>query len=230
MNIPVAPVTWQPCWRIIPSRFPPIDLFERVVDPADLDAIVALESLTNDRIREEVGALELVPTQDRISGRGSSYIMAAFTHLNPAGSRFSDGTYGVFYAADTLDTAIAETRYHREQFMRATSEPPMELDMRVLLADLNQAFHDIRDMQQELPDVYAPDDYRAAQAMAKRLRAQASWGIVYDSVRQPGGECVAVFRPPALRNCRQERHLCYVWDGTRISSIYRKSALRQFPS
>ena len=138
MNIPLTPVAWLPCWRIMPSRFPPIDLFERVADPADLEAVIALESLTNDRLREEVGALQLVPQQDRISGPGTSSIMAAFTHLNPVGSRFSDGTFGVFYAAYTLDTAIAETCYHREQFLRATSEPPMELDMRVLLADLQQ--------------------------------------------------------------------------------------------
>jgi len=229
MNIPVNLVAWLPCWRIIPSRFPPIELFERVVDPADLEAIYELESLTNDRLREEVGELQLVPSQDRIAGRGTSYIMAAFTYLNPAGSRFSDGTYGIFYAAYTLDGAIAETRYHREQFLRATSEPPMELDMRVLLADLHQQLHDIRGRQQELPDVYAPDDYSAAQALGKRLRAQNSWGIAYDSVRHPGGECAAVFRPPALSNCRQERHLCYVWDGTRISTIYRKSSLRQIP-
>jgi len=88
-----------------------------------------VQSLTNDRLREEVGELQLVPSQDRIAGRGISYIMAAFTHLNPAGSQFSDGIYGVFYAAYTLDAAIAETRYHREQFLRATSEPPMELDI-----------------------------------------------------------------------------------------------------
>jgi len=88
MNIPVTLVTWLPCWRIIPSRFPPIDLFERVADPADLEAIYELESLTNDRLREEVGELQLVPSQDHISGRGTSYIMAAFTHLNLAGSRF----------------------------------------------------------------------------------------------------------------------------------------------
>ena len=31
--------------------------------------------------------------------------MAAFTHLNPEGSRFSDGSYGVYYAAHTLATA-----------------------------------------------------------------------------------------------------------------------------
>ncbi len=33
---------------------------------------------------------------------------------------------------------------------------------------------------------------------------------------------VAVFRPRLLSNCRQERHLCYVWDGRKIAIIYEK--------
>ena len=41
MNIAVRQMTWLPCWRIIPSRFPPIDLFERVTDPADLEAVLS---------------------------------------------------------------------------------------------------------------------------------------------------------------------------------------------
>jgi hypothetical protein len=226
MTLPVRRVTWQPCRRIIPSRFPPVNLFERVADPADLEAVFALESLTNDRLRDEVGDIQLVPPHDRITGRGAGYIMAAFTHLNPAGSRFSDGTYGVFYAAYTLATAIAETCYHREQFMRATQEPPMELDMRVLLADLDQELADIRGMRESLVEVYDPQSYHASQALGRQLRAENAWGIVYDSVRLAEGECVAVFRPQALSNCRQSLHLCYVWDGARISQVYRKSFLR----
>ena len=226
MTLPVRRVTWQPCRRIIPSRFPPVNLFERVADPADLEAIFALESLTNDRLRDEVGDIQLVPPHDRITGPSAGYIMAAFTHLNPAGGRFSDGTYGVFYAADTLATAIAETCYHREQSMRATNEPPMELDMRVLLADLDQELIDIRGMRESLAEVYDPQSYHASQALGRQLRAENAWGIVYDSVRQAGSACVAVFRPPALSNCRQSLHLCYVWDGARISQVYRKSFLR----
>lgn len=226
MILPVHRVTWQPCRRIIPSRFPPVDLFERVADPADLEAVIALEGLTNDRLRDEAGDIQLVPPHDRITGRGAGYIMAAFTHLNPTGSRFSDGTYGVFYAARTLATAIAETCYHREQFMRATQEPPMELDMRVLLTDLDQELTDIRGMRERLAAVYDPQSYHASQALGRQLRAENAWGIVYDSVRHAGGTGVAVFRPPALSNCRQSLHLCYVWDGMRISQVYRKSFLR----
>jgi hypothetical protein len=225
MSLPVAQVEWKPSWRIIPSRFPPIQLFERVTDPDDLEAIFAVESLTNLRLRDEVGDLRLVPPEDRVSGPGSSIIMAAFTHLNPEGSRFTDGTYGVFYAANKLDTAIAETIWHRERFMRATAEGRMELDMRVYLVDLAATLHDLRGRRDEYPFIYHNDNYAAGRHLAMTLRREGSNGIAYDSVRRQGGECVAVFRARLLSNCHQERHLCYVWDGQRIASVYEKRTL-----
>jgi hypothetical protein len=225
VSIPVTDIAWKPSWRIIPSRFPPIDLFERVTARDDLDAIVEIEALTNPRLRDEVGDISLVAPEDRVSGPGASVIMAVFTHLNPAGSRFTDGSYGVFYAADNLDTAIAETTYHREAFMRATNQPRMELDMRVYLVDLVAALHDLRGRKSEHPLVYHPDNYAAAQHLAARLRKEGSNGIAYDSVRDPTGHCAAIFRPRLLSNCRQERHLCYVWNGQSIATVYEKRAL-----
>jgi hypothetical protein len=225
MTLPVAHIDWKPCWRIIPSRFPPIQLFERVTEPDDIEAIFELESLTNPRLRDEVGEISLVPPEDRISGPGTSIIMAAFTHLHPDGSRFTDGTYGVFYAANDLETAIAETRYHRERFMLATAQTHMELDMRVYVIDLAGNLPDLRGRKAAYPLVYHNDNYAAAQHLAKSLRKDGSNGVAYDSVRRDGGECVAVFRPPLLSNARQERHLCYVWDGARITTVYEKREL-----
>lgn len=225
MTLAVARIAWTPCWRIIPDRFPPIALFERVTDPDDLEAILELESLTSSGLRDEVGDIRLVPPEDRISGPGTSVIMAAFTHLNPEGSRFTDGTYGVFYAADDLATALAETRHHRERFMRATAQARMELGMRVYLVDLDGDLHDLRGQKTARPLVYHDDDYAAGQHLARTLRNEGSNGIAYDSVRRAGGECVAVFRPRLLSNARQERHLCYVWDGRQIATVYEKRAL-----
>jgi hypothetical protein len=225
VTIATRRIVWEPCWRIVPSRFPPIDLFERIADPADWEALIALESLTNDRIRDEVGTIALVPVEERVSGPGASVIMAAFTHPNPDGSRFSDGSYGVFYAGADLMTAIAETKHHRSRFMRAASLPRMELDMRVYAVDLEGKLHDLCGRVAALPQVYHPDDYAAGQTLGARLRAGGSAGIVYDSVRHAGGMCAAVFRPRCLSNPRQERHLCYVWDGEAIATIYEKRSL-----
>lgn len=224
VNIPISAVHWQPCYRIIPSRFPPIALFEAVADPADLEAVYQIEAMTNDRLREETGELSLVPPEDRVSGPGTSPIMAAFTHLNPEGDRFTDGSYGVFYAGMKIETAIEKTRYHRTAFLQATDEPAQELDMLVMQVDLKADLHDIRAMWESHPTLYHAKSYAVSQELARELRDAGSDGIVYQSVRHEGGECAAVFRPRLLSNCRQERHLCYVWDGKEIATIYEKKS------
>jgi hypothetical protein len=183
--------------------------------------VFALENLTNARLRQEAGDISIVPPEDRVSGPGATPIMAAFAHLNPEGSRFSDGTYGVYYAGHMLDTAIAETRYHRARFLAMTKQDPIEIDMRTYLADLDGELHDIRD-RGDLSDVYDRDSYAAGQTLARALKAMNSHGIAYDSVRHAGGKCVAVFRPPALSNCIQGPHFGYIWDGTQITTVYEK--------
>jgi hypothetical protein len=69
---------------------------------------------------------------------------------------------------------------------------------------------------------YHPSSYGVSQELALQLRENGSGGIVYGSIRDESGECAAVFRPRLLSNCRQERHLCYMWDGKTISTIYEK--------
>jgi hypothetical protein len=225
--LPIRRVRWAPCFRIVPSRFPPIDLFERVADPADLDAVIAVESLTNDRLRDQIGEITCVPPEDRVSGPGATWIMAPFTHPAPGGGRFTDGDFGAYYAARDEATAIAETRHHREAFMRATGQPRMELEMRVITAALDGELHDLRGMRSQRPEIYDRDDYTASQALARELRAASAWGVAYDSVRRDGGECAAVLRPPILSRCRQTRHLGYLWDGERVTHVYEKRLLRQ---
>jgi hypothetical protein len=223
--IPVRRVQWRTAVRIIPSVFPPVNLFERVARPDDLDAVQAIESAYNPRLRDAVGDLSLVPRDERVVGPGAGYIMAAFTHVSPEGSRFSNGTYGVFYAAQREPTAIAETRFHRERFMRATKEARCELDMRVLGLTVRAWLHDLRGMREILPDVYRRDDYTASQLLGGALRAGGSSGVVYDSVRHDGGKCIGAFRPRLLSHCRDWKHLRYVWDGARITDVFEVKRL-----
>ena len=207
-------IAWRPSYRIVSSRFPPVGLFDRIASPADLDALFELEGLTNPRLRQELGELSLVPAARRVSGPGTTPVMAAFTHRNPGGSRFSDGSWGVYYAARERDTAIAETIHHREAFLRSTHEPACVLQMRCYLADVRGRFHDIRGGWAGLHD---PASYAASQASARRWREAGSDGVVYDSVRRRGGQCVAVFHPDLVSPVRQGPHLHYHWDGSRIA-------------
>ncbi|MEO9079515.1 MAG: RES family NAD+ phosphorylase [Rhodanobacter sp.] len=219
---PVKRIRWNQAYRIVPSRFPTIGVYERVADPADLDAVFALEAMTNPRLREEIGALQQVPKERRLSGPGSTPVMAAFTHLNAEGSRFSDGSWGVFYAGHSVATAVEETVYHRERFLFATREPACEVQMRCYRTHLDSRLHDIRG---SWPAEHDPDSYVASVALARNLRDADSNGLVFDSARHVGGECVAAFQPDVVAPCVQAQHLIYRWDGSRIVQVLEVSEL-----
>lgn len=215
----------QQQFRIIPSVYPAINFFEDLVDPAEMETLWEIESLTNDRLRQEAGDIFLVPPEDRIAGYGSSVVMAAFTHIGRP-SRFTDGSYGVYYASLSLETAIRETVYHREQFMRATKEDACELMMRSYAGNIIKPFNDIR--SPEFQDFHHPDHYHASQQFGKNLRAKKAWGIIYNSVRHAGGQCIAAFRPKAVSVPTVHSHLKYVWDGGNITSVFDTRLALQF--
>jgi hypothetical protein len=84
---PTQAIDWPQAWRIIASRYPPVQLFERLTpDRAVWDALFALEQRTNPRVRDEVGEIALVPPDERVSGPGASDVMASFTHPGDRGS------------------------------------------------------------------------------------------------------------------------------------------------
>lgn len=223
-DVPTTPVDWPRSVRIVSSRFPPVGVFDRVATPTELDAVFAVEAITNDRLREQMGDIACVPAADRVVGPGTTPIMAAFTH--PRASRFSDGSYGVYYCAASARTAVRETVYHRELFLAHGGFDAMNLEMREYLAPLRAELHDLRGLAATCADVYDPDNYTHAQAFGARVREAGSRGIVYDSVRDPdGGECAGVLRPPALGPCTQGRHLVYQWDGNRITHVLEVSEL-----
>lgn len=220
--IEIKRIRWQPGYRIVPTRYPTIYLFDRVADPDDFDALYALEALTNDRLREEVGMIDMVPREDRIVGPGSGPVMAAFTHLNPNGSRFSNGSYGVFYAAHDRVTAIAETQYHHAQFLAATQQSALQLPMRLYAVRIGAQLHDLRPDGAVPPEVYDKSSYLASQVLGSQLRQSGSAGVIYRSVRQPSGQCVGLFKPKGASQCVHAAYLLYVWDGAQFRDVFEK--------
>jgi hypothetical protein len=217
-------VRWSQACRIVPTRYPAINLFDRVADAADFDALYALEAMTNERARTELGEIDRVPRDERLFGPGSGPIMAAFTHVNTLGSRFSDGGYGVFYAARARPTAVAETRHHHARFLAATGEGPMHLPMRLYHVAIDARLHDLRPPGTCEPAVFDPDDYGASRALGRRLWAANSPGVAYRSVRHPGGQCVGLFRPRGASRCVHAAYLLYAWDGRQFTDVYERSA------
>jgi hypothetical protein len=217
---PSVRLRWQKIYRVVASKHPPINVFETIVSARQMEMAWYLEGLTNDRLRDADGAAPLVPPEDRLYAPGASMVMAAFTHIGRP-SRFSDGSYGVYYAARTLETAVRETAFHRARFLAATAEPAGEIDMRAYVGRPIKPYLDVRGMKYDA--LHDPNDYAPSQSFAKPLRDAGEWGLVYRSVRHEGGECIAAFKPQAVSIPIAAAALAYVWDGERISKVYEKS-------
>jgi hypothetical protein len=174
--------------------------------------------LTNDRVQAEAGDLHLVPKEDWVTGPGASALMAPFTHIGRA-SRFSNGSYGVYYAGLDEETAIAETVFHTERRLRDTDEPAIELDMRVYSGTVQKPLEDIRGAA--YAHLRNPDlgTWSLCQRFGAERRDAAAWGLLYRSARRAGGECIAAFRPRAVSRPTQGRHLRYCWNGSRIARV-----------
>lgn len=214
-------IGWHKAYRLVASVYPPINLLERFLDNDEFELGFAIESLTNPRIREQLGQIELVSPEDRIFGPGASVVMASFCHYSLASpSRFADGSFGVYYAAAKLGTAIKETTYHRERFLAATNTPALDVTMRSYVGEVALPMVDVRSGFDEL---HQPDTYAPSQAFARELKATGKNGIAYRSVRDPGGECIAALRPKAVTVPVQGAHYVYRWDGTRIYEVNRIS-------
>ena len=220
--VPVASVDWAGAVRIIRSVYPPIDLFEDIADPADWPLILSAEQKTNPRLMETIGALDLVPVDRRVGGPGASYLMAPFTHVSrDRPSRFTDGSFGVLYAGRSFEVALFETVHHHTRFMARTNEPAgWTSQFREILLDIRAELRDLRGGDPRHAAALDAADHKESRALAAALRAAGADGVVYPSVRYPGGECAGIFFPDLAANPRQGRHLDYHWDGSRVD-LYR---------
>jgi hypothetical protein len=216
---PIRRITWPRTWRIIRSIFPPIDLFEDIADPADWEALASAEAKFNPRLRASIGDLSKLPAARRVAGPGASFVNAPFVHCSPRRpGRFSDGSFGIYYAGDREEVALAETIHHHERAMRATAEAPgWTSEFRALVGSVDRDLHDVSGMA----EVLDPDDYGPSQELGAALRAAGSDGVTWPSVRYPQGQCIGAFWPDVVAIPVQAGHFSYHWDGARVDFVKR---------
>jgi hypothetical protein len=188
--------------RAVPSRYPPIQAFEDVADPADLPAVLELEGWTNDRLVAE-RLIRLAP-EDRIVGRpNASVIMAAFLHGSPLGRRFTSHLLGAWYAADEPLTGLIEVANGLRHEIAQSALTEKTEDYRFYTARLAGPFVDIRGTR---PDLHDPESHAASQPFGEEIRATALSGICYDSVRRPGHANAVAYRPSRILDVLQADH------------------------
>lgn len=216
-------LTNQVSYRLVNSKFPPIALFDDVVSADDFETAYAIQALTNPRILNELGDLALLPKKEIPFGiDGTSYVTAPFTHVNPDGSRFSDGSFGILYLADCVETAIKETLYHQEKYFINIPELHYDtIDMRCLKVEFSAEVVDCTAMT----NIYHNDDYSIPNALGANLKKESEQGIQYNSVRNNNlvhnnnSLCWGLFSPKYVSSAIQTKHFEFVFDGEKIPYV-----------
>jgi hypothetical protein len=228
MTAPARAHVRETTHRLIASRFPPVGVFaELSADKEELAIAFLLESATNDRLGVLSRRLPLLPENEIVQGPGAIMVMAAFLHADEAGGRFTDGRLGAWYASFDVETAIAETVHHSTRRLRLSERAfPSNIQMREIVAGIDCVLVDVRGQLKSRTDLYDTDDYSASQKFGVGLRWPASGqgenGVVYDSVRRPGGANVCVYRPSLIiLPVNQVDHYEYRWDASGQVSVLK---------
>ncbi len=221
---PIRSLHWREAWRIVPTRVPRINLYERIANPADQRALIRLEQLTNPRVLLEKGLSSPLRKEDHFHSKASVYVKAAFTNLTI--SRFGNGRIPILYAASNERTALAEKKYHDVHFWTAHRIPSMSVKRRALVLDIAGKFHDVRKRRGSFTNIYSPHSYAASQVFGTELWNAGSEGLAYDSVRHPAGDCLAVFSPQTITTCSFASLYEFHWDGKSITQTYRLGQMK----
>ena len=135
-------------------------------------------------------------------------------------SRFSDGSFGVWYGCDSAETSVFETAYH--WFNGLLRDAGFEKEKVVAERKLYEvacdaALVNLRPLVAKHPALMHKTDYSTPQAVGARLHREGHPGLVTASVRHAPGTNFAVLNPAVLSNPRHHCQLTYRLDGQHIT-------------
>ena len=190
---------------------------------AELSDLLAVAAITDPVARVAAGNLAAIAPAEQYSGPLVDIAMRPFLLIGD--SRFSDGkSFGILYAADNERTGLLESAYHQAIRLRAANAPrgaialmqAYELNITALLVDARRANDPSIDAR-----IYDADSYAVSQPYGRSVRDAGNAGLLYESVRQPGAECVGLFRGNVVSTVTRLDRWVYYFDGNEISEFGR---------
>lgn len=211
--------------RLVPSAYGSGsgDVLGQIADDEDhLRGIIELDQATSDGQPLEGGLLPSISMGELVSSVPFHEVVnAAFVNAHPLGSRFNGPNRGAWYAGFDLETSQAEVVWHKSlEFAEIEWVEWMEASIVYddYLADFSGEYHDIRG-KADYRACLDPVSYVASQKFAETLLAEGSIGLIYPSLRNDGGVCLACFRPALVGNVRKGARYRFTWTGDDEPSI-----------
>ena len=134
-------------------------------------------------------------------------------------SRFSDGSFGVWYGSDTVETTAYETAHHWYHGLLADAGFESErvvVERRLYRVRCDAALLDLRHLLDDYPLISHANDYSVTQSIGSKAHHEGHPGLVTASVRHEDGNLYAVLNPNVLSNPRHHSYLTYRLEGDRI--------------
>ena len=134
-------------------------------------------------------------------------------------SRFSDGTFGVWYGSETIETTVYESAFHWYSGLLSDAGFEREVvvsERKIYSVTCEASLLDCRKAVSAFPELLHPSDYSYTQSVGARIHHEGHPGLIMQSVRRTDGENIAVFNPAVLTNPREIGHLTYKLDRDSI--------------
>ena len=134
-------------------------------------------------------------------------------------SRFSDGTFGIWYGCDKIETSVRETAHHWFNGLLTDAgfeNETVSIERTLYQVSCDAALVDLRPMTKKYPGLIHKKNYHYTHSVGSRLHREGHPGLVTQSVRHASGETFAILNPGVLSNPRPHGQLTYRSDGRRI--------------
>lgn len=192
-------------------------VLSRLVGADQLAAVAEIEGATSGRLLTARTGADGIGRDEFVAGPPHAhFINAAFAYARPATlNRFNGPGRGAWYAALSTGTCIAEVSFHMTRELTAVADFHATVEYAEMFASMAGCFVDLRGADPR-PDCLDPDPargYPAGNALADATRAHGHNGIIWPSVRDPGGTCIVALWPSVVQSVAQGRVLRLVWDG-----------------
>jgi hypothetical protein len=131
-------------------------------------------------------------------------------------TRYSDGTYQVFYGALEAETAKTEIKYHYGQLALGDPNKRRTVYYMHFTCRLNGVMKDLREKQEEWPLLVEKDRsvaYPFCNPLGKEAVLEGLDGLYAPSAREAGGTCTPVFQRRALSSPNEEALVALSYRG-----------------
>lgn len=184
------------------------DLFDDLSDEAgDWDSAINLELATKPRLFASSVPVIHRPFEEALWNEAINY-----PFKNWMRTRYSDGSFGVWYGADTVETTVHETVHHWRNGLlhdAGFNQPGIRIERKFYDVRCDAALVDLTSTVTKFPALVDPIDYTLTHQVGAKLHREGHPGLVSRSARC-GGDIYAVLNPKVLSSPRQMGFLTYV--------------------